>query len=209
VTDAFQTSNVPPVGSGPLSFGGHAPSERLTLERNDEHFLRDDGLSARLARFEGRPSFDRLVLEVVGSGRGAVERVASGQADATFTTIPPVTVPRVGRAEGLQLYVDSTDAFYVVGYNTRREHLSNPRFRRVLGGLIDQSELVGGVFEGYATPAASPLDGTGWIPERLRWTDGDPVTPFLGADGALDLDRVRDAFRELGYRYDGDRLVSR
>lgn len=206
--DVLETSNVPPVGSGPLAYGGNVPGERLSLERNEEHFLSDAALTPPLDQFAGRPAFDRLVFEVVGAHTAAVERVASGNADGTVTPLSPETVPRVARAEALRLYTDDTDAFYVVGYNARREHLSNPQFRVVLGGLLDQDALVRSVFQGYATPAASPLEGTPWLPEPLHWAGEDPVTPFLGTDGDLDVERVRDAFRDVGYRYDDDALVT-
>jgi peptide/nickel transport system substrate-binding protein len=63
------------------------------------------------------------------------------------------------------------------------------------------------VFEGYARPAVSLLAGTDWLPGDLRWNDHDPVTPFLGSAGELDVDRARAAFRDAGYRYEGGTLV--
>jgi len=203
VTEALVTDGIPPVGSGPLSFVENTPSESVTLERYDDHFLHRDSESAYGA------DFDRFELRAVGSDTAAVEVVSEGSADATASSLGAGLVPRIGRAADLTLDVEPQAALYVVGYNTRREPLSNPRFRDVLGRLVDKQSLVGAVFEEYATAGVSPLTGTEWLPADLRWNGADPVTPFLGNGGDVDRARARDAFREAGYQYEDGRLVRR
>jgi peptide/nickel transport system substrate-binding protein len=206
-TEALTTDNVPPVGSGPLRFDGNASGEGLVLERFDDHFLVEEAAPQTLARRVGGVPFERFSVRVAGTGVTAVERVAGGEADATGTPVGADAVPRIGRSDALELLVDRSPSPYVVGYNARRPHLSNPRFRRTLARLFDSEHLVSKVFDGYGRPAVGPLWGTRWYPEALEWTNGDPVAPFLGSDGELDVDRVREAFRALGYRYDGGALV--
>jgi len=102
--------------------------------------------------------------------------------------------------------------FYHVGYNARRAPLSNPRFRAVLASLLDKETLVDEAFSGYAEPAASPLAAASeWVPEDLRWDDRetDPVYPFVGESGSVDVERARDRLRDAGYRFDDEgRLLS-
>jgi peptide/nickel transport system substrate-binding protein len=105
-------------------------------------------------------------------------------------------------------------AFYYVGYNARRAPLSNPRFRGIVASLIDKTTLIDQAFAGYARPAASPLAASPeWVPDDLRWGDDrdrDPVYPFRGEDGAVDIEAVREALEEMGYRYDAsDELLAR
>lgn len=206
-TEALVTNNLPPVGSGPLRFVRNTPRESLVLERFDRHFLARDPSGGLPARMAGAPVFDRLSVRVVGSDVTAVEMVADGDADVTGTAVGAPTVPRIGRADELDLLVDRSEAPYVLGYNARHPPLTNPRFRNTLARLIDGAYLAETVFEGYARPAASPLAGTGWLPSDLRWDGADPVTPFIGSDGELDVRRARDAFRDAGYQYDGGDLV--
>ncbi|MEF8788647.1 MAG: ABC transporter substrate-binding protein [Haloarculaceae archaeon] len=206
-TEALVTTNIPPVGSGPLRFVRNTPREALVLERFDDHFLTRDDPDGPLSWLAPAPAFERLRVRVVGSDVTAVEMVAADEADVTGTTVGTGTVPRIGRADDLDLLVDRSEEPFVVGYNTRRPPLTNPRFRATLAQLIDQASVAETVFEGYAEPAASPLAGTDWLPSDLRWDGSNPVTPFLGRDGELDVARARNAFREIGYQYDDGTLL--
>lgn len=203
-TEALVMNNIPPVGSGPLAFVRNSPKERLVLEAFDEHFLAQEDVSGLPSRLAGGPAFDRLRMRVVGSGSTAIKITANGETDATGTAVGAGTIPRIGRANPLNLLVRRSGTFYLVGYNTRRSPLTNPRIRNALARLIDKAYLTEEVFGGYAQPAVSALDGTDWLPSDLQWNGTDPVTPFLGDNGELDVESVRDAFRNAGYRYDND-----
>jgi len=206
-TEALVTTNIPPVGSGPLRFVRNTPREALVLERFDEHFLSREDPSGSLSWMAPAPAFERLRVQAVGSDATAVGVVADDEADITGTTVGADTVPRIGRAEDLDLLVNRSTEPFIVGYNTRRAPLTNPRFRNTLARLIDQAEVTDAVFDGYAEPAVSPLAGTGWLPPGLRWDGANPVTPFLGEDGELDVERARETFRGIGYQYDDGTLV--
>lgn len=206
-SEALVTDNLPPVGSGPLRFVSNVPSERLVLEAFDDHFSTrvedDDSASDPL----GPLAFDRLVIQAVGSDDAAVELVVGGDAELTGTSVAASTVPRIGRSSDVELVVRRSRSPYILGYNTRHEELTNPRFRNTLARLVDQAFLVEDAFDGYAQPAVSPLTGTEWLPDDLRWEGENPVTPFLGADGEVDVERARTEFRDAGYQYEDGRLV--
>ncbi|TKX62725.1 ABC transporter substrate-binding protein [Halorubrum sp. ASP1] len=221
-TEAVVSNNPDPVGSGPLRFVEATAEESVVFERNPDHFLvrpapdADDETAAPRAgipsRYHGKPAFDRLRVEVLPSDISAVEAVAEGLADATAANLGPASVPRIGRSDAARLVSGRSAAFYHVGYNARRSPLSNPRFRAVVARLIDKAALVDGAFDGYAKAAASPLAASpDAVPQSLAWTDGaDPVHPFFDDDGSLDVAAAREAFREIGYRFDDEgRLLSR
>jgi len=208
VTEALVTSNIPPVGSGPLRFHRNTPGAELVLERFDDHFLHREGApTAGLPARVGGVAFETLSVRTVGSDVTAAEVVADDAADATGTPVGADVIPRIGRRSGSELLVQRSDSPYVLGYNTRVRHLGNPRFRHTLARLIDAEHLAESVVDGYSRPAVGPLYNTEWYPSELRWTDGNPVAAFLGSDGDLDRRRVRDAMSEAGYRYEGDMLV--
>lgn len=207
VTEALVWSNPEPVGSGPLRFERSIAGESLHLGRYDEHFLTEDSPLPGVAE---APSYDRLVARVAPSDAAAVELVAAGEADAVAASVNPEVVPRIGQHDALSLMVDRSRSFYHVGFNCRREPLGNPHFRRAVSALVDDAAVVEDVFGGYATPGAVPLAGTEWLPSDLRWNGDDPVVPFAGSDGALDVSAARDLFARAGYETDDDgRLVDR
>jgi len=209
VTEALVTGNVPAVGSGPLRHSQNASDGALVLERFEDHFLADEPSNVP-AMFTGGPDFERLVVTTVGSDPPAVARVASGDVDVTDSTLGTGVVPEIGRDGETTLLVTAPDSFYLVGYNARRQPLSNPRFRNALGRMIDERYLVDTVFDGYAQPATTLLDGTDWCPADLEYDDGDRVTPFQGTDGQLETESARETFRSVGYNYnDEGRLVVR
>ncbi|WP_144927087.1 ABC transporter substrate-binding protein [Halorubrum salsamenti] len=216
-TEAVVTNNENPIGSGPVRFVEASPEESVAFERNPDHFLvrsadgnrsagdTADPLAGIPERFRGKPAFDRLEIEVMGSDVAAVQAVGDGRADATVSNLGPDSVPRIGREADARLVTGQSGGFYHVGYNTRRAPLSNPRFRAVLASLIDKRTLVDAAFDGYAEPAASPLAATPeWVPSDLLWEDreADPVHPFVGESGSLDAETARDRLREAGYRFD-------
>jgi len=223
-TEAVVTNNEDPIGSGPVRFVEASPEESVAFERNPDHFLvrADDGddstgdamdpLAGIPERFRGKPAFDRLEIEVMGSDIAAVQAVGDGFADATVSNLGPDAVPRIGREADARLVTGRSGGFYHVGYNTRRAPLSNPRFRGVLASLIDKRSLVDIAFDGYAEAAASPLAAAPeWVPSDLQWGDGetDPVHPFVGEPGSLDAETARDRLREAGYRFDEEgRLIA-
>ncbi len=220
-TEALVWNNEEPVGSGPLRFAEATAEQEVIFDRNPDHFLHrleseadaDPGstIEGIPETYVGKPSFDRLVVEVVPSDIAAVQRVGDGLADATASNLGPDAVPRIGRETDARLVSSRSAAFYHVGYNVRRAPLSNPRFRGILASLIDKATLIDDAFDGYAEPAASALARSPeLVPPSLRFEESDPVYPFHGEGGELAIEDVRDAFREAGYRYnDAGELLAR
>lgn len=208
-TEALVWNNPNPVGTGPLRFVEATPEENIVFERNEDHFL--SGEPERIPeKYHDKPAFDRLEIEMVPSDIAGVQRVGDRLADATAANLGPDAVPRIGREANASLVSTRSGAFYHVGFNTRSGHLSNPRFRRTIASCIDKEWLLDETFKGYAIGAASPLETTEWLASSLQWTGTDPETPFFGENGDLNVSETRDAFRDIGYRYneDGDLIAT-
>jgi len=200
VTEALVWDNRRPVGSGPLRVESLSVDERLTLVPTDDHFISAVGGDLGAALTTPLP-YDRLEFRVVPSDAVAVELLATGDGDMTVGSLGPAVVPTVERASELDLVARPSATFYHVGYNTRNAPLSNPRFRRAVARLVDKADVVSSVFDGYATPAATPLATSDWLAPPLRWTGDDPVLPYAGDDGELNVERARDLFVDAGFRY--------
>ncbi|MFC3957108.1 ABC transporter substrate-binding protein [Halovivax cerinus] len=194
-TRAIATDNVAPVGSGLFEYVSHTAGQRLELRRNDEHFsTTETDQSASIAR---------IVVTVADDSGAAIDDVRSGRADVTLSALAPTFADSYAPADPFVVHRRPSGSIYAVGYNTRSAPLSSPYVRRTVARLLDKAWLVETVFEGAAEPIASPI-GDPWQPSTLAWESEDPVTPYLGEDGELDVPSVRRAFEELGYGYDDE-----
>ncbi|WP_275882934.1 ABC transporter substrate-binding protein [Halorhabdus sp. BNX81] len=198
ITQALVWANTDPVGSGPLQFESRTPGEQVVFSRFDEHFLVGGGPDRFTIPFE------RFDVRVAPSDAAAVSLVTDGTVDATGSPVHPKVLDSVADSDSIETYMTDSRSFYHVGFNARREPFGNVRFRQAVARLLDSEYIASTVFEGYATPAATPLAGTAWEPTEFEWDGDDPFVPFAGSDGEIDVSEARDAFREAGYTYDDD-----
>jgi peptide/nickel transport system substrate-binding protein len=189
--------NIPPVGSGPFRYADHSERESLTLERYDDHFTQRDDVDLPAVEVE------ELRFGIDPGSASSVERVANDGADLTMSMLDSHVLDDVSERDDVeQIESERDQLFYHVGFNTRVEPFDDAEVRRVVSRLIDKAWLADGeVFNGYATPVATPLSDE-WVPDDLAWNGEDPVTPFFGADNDLDVDAARAAFEEAGFEYD-------
>jgi len=164
-----------------------------------------------LEPYGGLPPFDTVTVEAV-STTAVVGLVEAGNADATVGPVDTGVTTVAENSADIELVESQPNAFYHLGFNTRRKSLRNPNVRQFVARLLDKQAVVEESFGGYGTPAVSPLAGTDWLADSLQWndeTDTDPMFPFLGSDGELSVEDARQQLRELGYQYNSDNeLVS-
>jgi peptide/nickel transport system substrate-binding protein len=209
LTEALVWENGSPVGNGLFEFDSRTEGDSIRLTRFDQHALHREQ-SALREQFGGGVPFRNLRLEVTPSDETTVALLAAGELDATLSKIHPSVVPDIEAESGVELRVDTTSSFYMIGYNTHQSPLGNPRFRRIVARLLDKEFVVDELLEGYGTPAASPLAGTDWLPVELEWDGTDPEVPFFGDNGEIEAQFAREAFKNAGFRYGAeDQLLQR
>ncbi|WP_121821298.1 ABC transporter substrate-binding protein [Halostella salina] len=202
LTRALVWQNRQPVGSGPLAFESATQGQGLTLTRFDDHFLLDGrDLDAPVDEFAGRPAYESLQFSVVPSGPAGIELVENGELDIIGSSLDTGDVPRANRSDSVQLMVGDPREFYILGFNTRSAPLSNPRFRQVLGRLLDRRTITDEIFDSYATPGNAPLVDDQYIPDDLQWSGTSALGEFPGEDGTVDVEAAKQLFRDAGYRY--------
>lgn len=206
-TEALVWPNEEPVGSGPLQFIEATPDEEVVFERFEDHFL-VGGAEGIPEAYTDAPTFDRLRFQIVPSHDAAIELLENDGADATIGGLKETIVPEIGRKPSIVLSIGQSLSFYHVGYNCRRTPFSDPRFRRSVARLLDREMIRSEIFTGYAMPSNVPLAESKWRPPGLEWDD-EAHLPFLGENGELDVELARETFREAGYTYDDDQLVTR
>ncbi|WP_226007948.1 ABC transporter substrate-binding protein [Natrinema salinisoli] len=194
-TETVVTNNVPAIGSGPFQFVNRTEGDQVVLERFEDHF------TTRTAVDLSEPAVDDCTFFIDPGSVSAAQAVANDARDVTSLPLEANAIGDVEESGSVERIESASWSFYFLGFNARRAPFNNYRFRRVIAGLIDKQWVCDEIFHGYARPVATPVTEE-WIPERLEWTGNDPETPFLGSDGELDVDAVRAAFENAGFRYD-------
>lgn len=198
-TEALVDDNIEPIGSGPFLFDSVTPDDQLELLRNDDHFLTRIESEDPLATLAGGPPYERLRFVYSPSQANVIEGVQASDLDASADGVVPTEIDRAEEAPDVELDFEDVSAHYHLGFNTRNAPLSNPRFRLAVSRLIDREYLRTEVFNGYATPAFSPIAIGGpedeWEPNHAMGFIGESGT------GAVEEEAVHELFREAGYIY--------
>ncbi|WP_049893188.1 ABC transporter substrate-binding protein [Natronococcus jeotgali] len=187
--------NVPPIGSGPFRFESRSEREHLTLERYEDHFTRREDVDLPEVGVE------RLQFGIDPGSASSIKRVANDGADFTASMLEAHALDTIPDDPDVEHLTSPSRTFYYVGFNTRIEPFSNPHARRIVSRLLDKSWIADEIFAGQATPTAAPVLEE-WVPDKLAWDGVDPVAPFFGDDGELDVETARDALEDAGYQYD-------
>ncbi len=192
---AVTGDHIPPVGSGPYRFESHSEDEQLVLERYEDHFTLREDVDL------GEPVPGGIRFTVDPGSTSSVRRVAGGSADLTASMLSAHTLGAIPDTPDVRQLSAPRRTFYYVGFNVRNAPLSNPHFRRAITQLIDKETIADEVFYDHATPTATPVDDD-WVPTGLEWDGEDPVTPFVGSNGRLNVEAAKSAFETAGFRYD-------
>ncbi|WP_440765832.1 ABC transporter substrate-binding protein [Natronorubrum sp. DTA7] len=196
-TEAVVTNNFPPIGSGPFQYAARSEREHVTFERFDDHFSLREGVD------RPEPTVDELRVQIDPRSTSAIQLLEDDAADVTSSALETYVIEDIDVNEDVELVESPSWTFYHLGFNARKAPFSNPRFRQVVARLLDKAWLVEEVFDGYASPIATPV-AEEWVPDGLEWDDEDPEMPFLGSDGDLDVEATQAAFEDAGFRYDSD-----
>ncbi|MFD1564112.1 ABC transporter substrate-binding protein [Haloarchaeobius amylolyticus] len=192
---AVTGDHIPPIGSGPFQFEDRVKDDYLHFTRFDDHFtLRDD------VELPG-PSVEELRFDVAPNSETAIRQVVDGNADLTASELDTNTLDAIPNVQNIEQLDERSQTFYHLGFNVRNAPFSNTHFRRAVSQLLPKQAIVDDAFYGHATPTATPVTEE-WVPERLTWDGEDPVTPFLGSNGELNVDAAKAAFETAGFRYD-------
>ncbi|WP_436343658.1 ABC transporter substrate-binding protein [Natronorubrum sp. FCH18a] len=210
-TEAITHDNENPIGSGLFAFVDAETDDELELESFDSHVLR--GLSNRPSVLEEFSRFEGLRFQVAPNAGAMRDLLIDDEIDVTASELPPETVEDVQSESEVSTAMETTDAFYMVGYNSQSADLGNPNFRRVCSRLIDRENIVTDVLNGFAEVATTPTALVGIRDDAWEYADDEFADPnpeildFPGTDGSIDTAQTRPLFQEIGYSYDDGRLL--
>jgi peptide/nickel transport system substrate-binding protein len=184
-----------PVGNGPFVFVSHTPQERWVFDANPAF---PQGLG-------GRPYVDRYIYRVIPEATTILTELLTENIDVYFA-VPPEQAPRIINADHLVFHSFTFRNYVLVGWNSRRPQLADPRVRRALTMGTNRAEIVEAILQGYGTVANSPVPPFHWAydPDAAPSYDYDPEGAAALLEEAGWVDRDGDGVRENA---DGVRLA--
>ena len=161
-----------PIGTGPFRLGAWERGRRIKLVRNDAY------------TGTGRPFLDQIWFEIDTDGARAMTRTKRSQIDILPQVLAihfPDQLEPVALGTQLNVFRLTPLRFAFVVVNTKRDPLSDTRFRWALSRLWQRERLAKDLHQGLARPLGGPPFG-----DR-------PATPF-------DRQQATSALDEAGYR---------
>lgn len=164
------------VGTGPFRLAEVVPDTFVRLEANPDYYR------------EGQPGVAEIRYNVVPEASTR----AAGLRTGTYHLLPdvdPATAQTLANARGVTLLGTQDLAYTLLGFNTEREPLDDPRVREAINYAIDREEIVEAVYFGNAVPGG-PLS-----PALVDWAL--PTSEFECYEHSTE--RARELLAEAGY----------
>ena len=163
------------IGSGPFKFVRWVPQQFMEIEAFDDFYF-------------GRPNIDRIILEVVPSPDATQIAMQRGEIDVTVRGGVSLAAQKEFLADP-RFDVYATQAGIVSGYawNTRIEHLRDPRIREAFWIAVDWQKICDTFHGGLCTLKGSPLYQS--FVYKPEWDNRFTYNPK----------KARELMEELGY----------
>ncbi len=190
---AFAAEN--PVGTGPYEFVRWQRDQRLELSAYQDYW-------------QGPASIPTVVFRPIPETSSRITELVTGGVDIA-TNVSPEAIPLIeGSGQAEVRTVQSIRNIFVI-FTAQEGPLADPRVREALNLAVDVDQIITTIFDGNATPTATPLNNFmfGYTPE-LDSREYDP-------------ERAQQLLAEAGYpdgfsfsmgspdgRYLSDRLVA-
>lgn len=176
-----------PVGNGPFVFVEHRPQESWTFRANPAF---PGGLG-------GRPPLDRYVYRIVQEPTTALTDLLTERTDV-YIAVAPSQAADIEASDQVELRAFPFRDYIFVGWNARREHLSDARVRRALTLGTNRREVVDALLEGYGRVADSSVPPFHWAyDESVEGAmEYDPERAGALLEEAGWIDRDGDGVRE-------------
>lgn len=176
-----------PVGNGPFVFVEHRPGESWTFRANPAF---PEGLG-------GRPFVDRYVLRIIPEAATQLAELLTEGTDV-YLAPPFEYVEQILEAPHLELRHFLSRSYVFLGWNGRRDRLSDARVRRALTMAIDRRGIVDAILGGYGrvTQTSVPPYHWAYAPDLEDALVYDPAGAARLLDEAGWRDRDGDGIRE-------------
>jgi peptide/nickel transport system substrate-binding protein len=129
-----------PVGTGPYKFAEWQPNAFIRLEKFGAYHE------------AGKPKLDGIAFRFVPEAATRQVGLVSGEYDL-LPGVDPATALQLGSQGGVSLQKTRDLGYSLVGMNTTRGPLADPRVRRAVNLLLNRQEIIDGALFGAGVPA--------------------------------------------------------
>lgn len=162
------------IGTGPFRLKLYAPEEAFILERDPDHWGRDE-------HGNQLPFLDGVRCTLAADKNSEIDHFLSGELSCVFE-LPVARLDLMTRTDTgtsgafvIQAVPGLSTQFY--GFNARRSPFHDPRVRQAIGRAIDKRFLVDSVLRGLAIPADHGLVAPGINGYPYHLVQGDRFSP--------------------------------
>ncbi len=174
-----------PVGSGPYRLSRWDKGSKIVVEANADFW-------------GGKPNIPAIELILVPDNTARAQAFEAGDLDIIMSPLSPQDIGRLARNERFRHELRPGLAITYLNFNSRKAHLADPRMRRAIAMLVDQSTILEQIYEGTDEVASSIL-----LPSWSVYTE-DIRQP------TYDLEAAHEQFAALGWTdSDGDGLLDK
>ncbi len=162
-------------GTGPFFVSEYVPGDHITLEKNPNYFISD------------QPYLDKIVFRIIPEEISRVTALRNGDVDL-IEIKEPLTL-RSLQSNSYKIYRQPVLSYYLLGFNTTREPLNNPRVRSALSLAIDREEIINMVAFGEGT-VVGPMN-----PTVKPWA----ISPENFEEYEYNPEKAKSILAEVGY----------
>jgi len=142
-----------PVGSGPFKLVDWVKDDHLTLERNDQYWLK-------------RPNLDRVILRPIPEGTVRAMSLMAGEVDVV-DQVSSETIARLRGVKGVELLSTTGLNYYWLGFRQYGPPYNNLKFRQMVYHAIDMDGAIQTIF-----PQGNAVRAYGAVPPQI-WPHDD------------------------------------
>jgi len=151
-----------PYGTGPFKFAEYKKGEALVVTCNNDYW-------------KGKPKLEKVTFKVIPdpSTRLAALKTGEIQAVADVGGILPEQASAIKEDDNLVLLSQQVTTTHYILFNNKKQPFNDQRLRQAVSLLLDRSQLVREILDGYGEPADTiftPQART-WVVEGLWTTD--------------------------------------
>jgi len=162
-------------GTGPFFISEYVPGDHITLEKNSNYFIPE------------QPYLDKIVFRIIPEEISRVTALRNGDVDL-IEIKEPLTL-RSLQSNSFKIYRQPVLSYYLLGFNTTREPLNNPRVRSALSLAIDREEIINMVAFGEGT-VTGPMN-----PTVQPWA----ISPENFEEYEYNPEKAKSILAEVGY----------
>lgn len=137
----INTTEVQTVGIGPFILKEWSRNQYLSMETNENYFMKGRKIQGRTKTFKIGPYVDGLLFRIYKSIDVAIEGIKNGDIDYIWCEIPVGYIIKLSEDPNLYLTKSDENGIYYLAFNLRKSPFKYKGFRQAMSWLIDRNYI--------------------------------------------------------------------